>query len=86
MSENDAVIVGPDGSIATIPQVSLTESEARLLRAYRRFLDHHHLREALYCNNCWEGNLQDGCGAAVTDFEILIKCRCKMRVYIGSTY
>jgi hypothetical protein len=84
--DGDALIIGADGEVATVPTVSLTDEEARLLRAYRRFLEYRHLREALYCDRCFEGNLSDGCAAAVTEHEIVIKCRCKVRTFLGPTY
>lgn len=86
MADGDALIIGADGETATVPNVHLTREEAMILREYRKFLAHHHLREALYCDRCFEGNLSDGCAAAVTDHEIVIKCRCKVRTYIGLTY
>ena len=79
------VIVTPDGRAATLPTTLLTGEEARLLRTYKKFLRRHDLKEALYCNLCWEHNLQHGCEAYVTDQQIVIRCRCGMRFFEGVT-
>lgn len=84
--KSKATILAPDGSIANIPAVSLTPEDARLLRDYKKFLARHRLREALYCADCWEGDRHDGCDATVTDAQIGIRCRCRMRFYAGPTY
>ena len=81
-----ATILAPDGSVANIPGISLTPEEAELLRNYKRFLARHRLREALYCQDCWEGDRHDGCEAFVTDSKIGIRCRCRLRFYQGATY
>ena len=81
-----AVIVAPDGTAANYPTVILTGDEARLLRTYKKFLNQHGLKEALYCNDCWESNLQHGCKAFVTDQQILIQCRCRVRFHQGQTF
>lgn len=78
-------IVAPDGTVATRPTFMLTAKDAALLRAYKRFLQKYHLREALYCNDCFEGDLADGCQAFVTPMQIGILCRCTMRVFNGET-
>ena len=80
-------IVAPDGTVATRPTLVLTDEEARLLRTYKKFLLKYHLREALYCQDCWDGSsTQDGCRAFVTADQILIECRCKMRFHQGAAY
>ncbi len=79
-------LVAPDGSAAVQNTVILTTEEAELLRTYKKFLAARGLREALYCNTCWEGQLADGCEAHVTNSQILIKCRCTSRFYQGQTF
>ena len=79
-------IVTPDGEVANKPAVLLTTEEAELLRKYKQFLTKRGLREALYCNDCFGGNLDDGCKAFVRSEQILIECRCKMRFYQGLTF
>jgi len=79
-------ILAPDGSTANYPTVYLTGEEATLLRTYKKFLNRLGLKEALYCNACWEQNLQHGCEAYVTDQQIMIKCRCKVRFFQGQTF
>ncbi len=87
MSETTTgTIIDPQGNVATRPTTVLSPREATLLRQYKKFLEKHHLREALYCNDCFEGNLADGCKAFVTDGQIGILCRCKMRVFQGATH
>jgi hypothetical protein len=79
-------IVGPDGAVINKPTITLTLDEAELLRRYKKFLHARGLREALYCNECWDRDLSDGCNAFVRDDAILIECRCKMRWFQGQTY
>lgn len=78
-------IVAPDGTVATRPTVMFSQSEAELLRRYKKFLQKYHLREALYCNECWDGNRSDGCEAYVMPDKIGVICRCRLRLYFGST-
>ena len=84
--QTKATIVAPDGTAANYPTTLLTGEEARLLRLYKKFLHAHGLKEALYCNACWESNLSHGCEAYVTDLDILIKCRCQARFFRGQTF
>jgi len=79
-------IVTPDGSIANRPTVMFTTEEAELLRTYKKFLAHHGLREALFCQACWSGDREDGCQAFVQDSKIGILCRCTTRLFMGATY
>lgn len=79
------VIVEPDGTLATRQTRVLTDADAKLLREYQRFLRKYELREALYCNACFEGDLEDGCRASVTLDRIGILCRCQLRIYQGQT-
>lgn len=81
-----ATILGPNGEATdTVPIVSLTQEEAELLRKYKKFLHNRGLKEALYCNACFEGNRNHGCEAHVTETQIMIRCRCRMRFYNGMT-
>lgn len=78
-----SLIVTPDGSAAQLETVHLTLEEASLLRMYKKFLQRRGLKEALYCDACWQGQLHHGCEAQVTDGQIFIKCRCTLRTYTG---
>ena len=79
-------ILEADGSVANKPTQLLTTDEARLLREYKKFLMTHGLREAVYCNECFSGNLSDGMRAHVTDGQILFECRHRMLFYSGQSY
>lgn len=79
-------IVTPDGMIANRPTVMLTRHEARLLREYKKFLEKHGLKEALFCSTCWSGHREDGCQAFVQNGKIGIVCRCTTRLYFGQTF
>lgn len=85
MSEK-GLILGPTGEPISVPTTIFSAEDARLLREYKKFLERHGLREALYCNDCFEGNLSDGCEAHVTNSQILVRCRCKIRFFQGVTY
>jgi len=78
-------ILGPDGAPAIVPTLVFTADEARAFREYRKILVKYGLKEALFCNDCWEGGLSDGCQSYVTSGQILVKCRCKLRFHQGYT-
>jgi hypothetical protein len=86
MEKVSGTILGPNGEPIGIPTVSLDPADVHLLRKYKKLLHKLGLREALYCSACWNGHRNDGCEAHVTDHDVLIKCRCTMRVYIGSSF
>lgn len=82
-----ATVMGPDDkTVQTVGTEEIDFVEAKLLRDYKKFLMKHDLREALYCNRCWQHDLSDGTEAHVTDSDILIKCRCTLRHYRGTSY
>ena len=84
--KTSAQIVGPDGAVANKPALILDHNEAQLLRNYKKFLMKHGMREAVYCNDCWEGNRDDGMRAFVTDSQILFECRCRSLFHQGQTF
>lgn len=75
-------LYGPDGEQVTKPREPLTEQELRLLVEYKLFLRKHNYREALYCNKCWDRDLNDGTKAQINtsgfSVEALIECRCRV--------
>jgi hypothetical protein len=79
-------ILTPEGEVASKPTLLLSTDEARLLRQYKKFLAAHGLREAVYCNTCFESNLDDGMRAFVTDGQILFECRHRMIFFQGASY
>ena len=80
------LIVDPySGDPIAVPVVKLDAEDARLLRKYKKLLLKYGLKETLYCDACWERNLSHGCEAHVTDHEILIRCRCQLRHFVGQT-
>ncbi len=80
-------IIAPDGTVANRPTIVLSQEEAELLRKYKKFLAARGLREALYCNHCWSGNLADGVSEAyVTNQQIVIKCNHRLLFYQGQTF
>jgi hypothetical protein len=79
-------ILTPSGEIAQKPTMLLSDDDARLLREYKKFLQRHGLRETLYCNTCFEGNLNDGLRAFVTDGQILFECRHRMLFHQGQSF
>lgn len=80
------LIVGPDGNPISVPTIVLDSEDARLLRLYKKLLLKYGLREALFCNDCWNGSRHDGLEAHVTDTSIVMRCRCKLRFFQGPTY
>lgn len=81
-----STIVAPDGTVASRPTIMLTDTEAELLRTYKKFLMLHGLQEALFCAQCGHASREDGCKSFVQDSQILIECRCKVRLYLGQTF
>lgn len=79
-------ILGPDGAPAAMTTVLFSAEEAATFRAYKKLLQRHGLKEALFCQTCSEGNLGDGCEAHVTSSQILVKCRCRQRFYQGQSF
>lgn len=79
-------ILGPDGELAAIATIKFDAEDALLLRHYKRFLERHNLREALFCSACWTGNRNDHLQAFVTPNRIMFKCACTMRVFEGQTF
>ena len=82
---SEAAILAPDGSAASVAHVEISLDDAVLLRQYKKLLQRLGLREALYCQACWQGEREDGCKAHVTVHEILIVCRCTVRSHTGMT-
>ena len=82
----EGVILDANGQPATMPTVLLTSEEAALLRLYKRFLHSHGLREALYCNTCYQGAQHDGMEAHVTDSEVFFRCRHRLLYHKGQSF
>lgn len=71
-------LFAPDGSLLTKPTTTLLPTEVQLLRDYRAFLTKYRLREAVFCDACFEGDLSDGTRFAVTPTLVHVECRCKI--------
>lgn len=82
----EGVILDANGQPASLPTQLITAEEAALLRLYKKFLHSHGLREAVFCNTCFEGNLSDGMEAHVTDGEVLFRCRHRMLYHKGQSF
>lgn len=82
----EGTIVGPNGEALSKPTHLLTSEEAALLRRYKKFLQARGLREAIFCNSCFSGNLSDGTRFNVTDAQIQVNCRCRQLFYQGQSY
>ena len=61
MASTDTILVPTNGSGGT--EILLSDEDAEMLRAYKVFLKSYRLREALYCDSCWDGTKEDGCKA-----------------------
>ena len=84
-----ATIIAPDGSVAHRPTIEFSPQDAQIIRAYERLLKRHGLRRpdgvGVYCNQCFEQNRQDGTRYFVEPERVWIECRCRVRVFHGST-
>jgi hypothetical protein len=79
-------LVDANGEVINKPTELLSTEEAELLRKYKQFLQKRGLREALYCNTCWQGDLADGMDAHVTASQIVFKCAHRLLFHQGYTY
>ena len=86
LDKTTSILYAPNGEQATFPTRLLSDDEARTMRQYKKLLLRYGLREALFCNGCWNGDRADGCKAHVTDSQILIQCRCTVRFFQGQTF
>jgi hypothetical protein len=66
-------------------QVTLGESTAKLLRAYKRLCQKYGWKEALDCRTCWANGQPEGMRAFVTDDRIAFICRHRTLAYVGQT-
>jgi hypothetical protein len=78
----DKVTLTDEAGSETLPHEPLTEDELRLLLEYKKFLQRHDYREAVYCSRCWGNDLADGTQFRVQTsgftVEALIRCRCRV--------
>jgi hypothetical protein len=79
-------ILDQHGAPVVLPTTILSSEEARMLRAYKKFCLTHGLKTAYFCNTCFDGNLQDGMRAHVTDSEIQFNCRHRMLFHLGQSF
>jgi hypothetical protein len=70
----------------TMRERLMLPSTALMLRQYRKFLNRHALREALYCQACEQSERHGGTSANVLDDKIEIVCRCTRRFFRGKSY
>ena len=82
----EGVVLNADGSVANKPTTLLSADDAKLLREYKKFLSRMGWREALYCNQCYEGNLSDGMRVFVTDAQIMAECRHRLVFHQGQSF
>lgn len=86
MEKTASLILGPNGEPLSVPTVILDAKHARIIREYKKVLQELGLKEALYCDECWDRNVHHGLEARVTDGQIIFRCRCKLRFFQGQTY
>lgn len=82
----EGTVLDANGQPTTLPTEILSLDEVRMLREYKKFLRKHQLREALFCQSCFQGDLHDGMEAYVTDGEVMMKCRHRMIYFKGASY
>lgn len=89
VAPDSVTLYGADGApIEQLPHESFDAEELLLLANYKKFLQRRGYKEALYCNRCWESNLEHGCEAHVKTngltVEAMIRCRCRVAYAKGS--
>lgn len=83
----EGTVTDERGETTNVRAVTLTDAQAKLLREYKKqILIPLGLKEALFCESCGHGSLEDGCKSFVTNEQIGIICRCTMRVFKGQTF
>ena len=83
-----STILAPDGSLAGRFLLPISAAQARLMRDYKRtILLGLRLREAAYCDRCFESSViqHDGLRWSVTPQAIDMACRCTERHFAGIT-
>lgn len=74
-------LYGPHGEPTETAHEPLTDDDLRLLLQYKKFLQAHGYREAVYCTRCWSNNREDGTQFQVQTsgltVEAIIRCRCR---------
>ncbi len=84
--QDTPILTDERGNLLNKPVIPLSAEEARMLRAYKKFLDKNHMREMNFCNRCWDHKtIHDGMHGHVTDNEIVFDCRCRTLLYQGMT-
>lgn len=79
-STSTGLIIDPStGGAAQLATREITAEQARIFREYKKVMQTLGLKEALYCDQCWNANLSNGCEAFVTSDRIVIRCRCTIR-------
>lgn len=82
VAPDTVTLYDPNGEPAELPHEPITDDELRLLLTYKKFLQQHGYREAVYCSRCWGNNLSDGTEFRVQDHgltvEAMIRCRCRV--------
>jgi hypothetical protein len=72
--------------IPTTRERQFSQTDAELLRTYKKFLYAHQLRESLWCAVCEDEGRPSGLRAMVMDGKIEFVCRCTRRWYRGQSY
>lgn len=86
MEKTASLIVGPNGDPLSVPTILLDHRDAAIIRQYKKVLERLGLKEALYCDECWDRNVHHGLEARVTNEQIVMRCRCKLRFFQGQTF
>jgi len=65
-----------------VPREQLTLEDARLLAAMSVVFRTYGLREALFCQRCFQAGRTDGCRQVIRDREVSLECRCGKIAYV----
>lgn len=82
VAPDNITLYDAEGQPTNLPHETITDDELRLLLEYKKFLQKHGYREAVYCSRCWGNNLADGTEFRVQTsgltVEAIIRCRCRI--------
>jgi len=78
-------LVGPDGSLVTLPTTLMGADTAQIMRAYFVWAMSNQLEPELFCSDCYDRTRGSKAIYNITEAEIQIVCDCQLRAFFGHT-
>ena len=74
-----------EGSLLSRPTITLSQVEARAIRAAARSLRGKRFRMTIRCDACFEASRGDGMRGEINARFIALECRCRFLRFTGET-